>query len=244
MSSQTPNLNLVLPVGTEKVSRQIINDNNTKIDTAVGNNSDAIANINGKLLKQISVTSISDLETQLNTIGSGMSAGAFQNICISTGASMTVLNANDRFVGQITKTYDDRYQVWLNRNAGNDVTHGTKTSTGWVWTELVTKSMSSGDATINSSYFNTSTAKVHWEKVGRTVTVYFEDLNLSQQLTGNITVFSGLPSPSTVAVFALCDYANNKAYRHRIGYDGTVTNYWSTIPANTILFGVLTYFTN
>lgn len=36
MSSQTPNINLTLPTGAEKVSRQIINDNNTKIDTAVG----------------------------------------------------------------------------------------------------------------------------------------------------------------------------------------------------------------
>lgn len=36
MSSQTPNINLTLPTGLEKVSRQIINDNNTKIDTAIG----------------------------------------------------------------------------------------------------------------------------------------------------------------------------------------------------------------
>lgn len=36
MSSQTPNINLTLPTGAEKVSRQIINDNNTKIDTAIG----------------------------------------------------------------------------------------------------------------------------------------------------------------------------------------------------------------
>ena len=36
MSSQTPNINLTLPTGVEKVSRQIINDNNTKIDTAIG----------------------------------------------------------------------------------------------------------------------------------------------------------------------------------------------------------------
>lgn len=49
MSSQTPNLNLVLPVGTEKVSRQIINDNNTKIDTAVGANSTAIAKVQNGL---------------------------------------------------------------------------------------------------------------------------------------------------------------------------------------------------
>ena len=49
MSSQTPNLNLVLPVGTEHVSRQIINDNNTKIDTAVGANSTAIAKVQNGL---------------------------------------------------------------------------------------------------------------------------------------------------------------------------------------------------
>ena len=37
MSSVTPNLNLVLPVGEENVSRQVINDNMGKIDTAYGN---------------------------------------------------------------------------------------------------------------------------------------------------------------------------------------------------------------
>ena len=36
MASTTPNINLTLPTGAEKVSRQIINDNNTKIDTAIG----------------------------------------------------------------------------------------------------------------------------------------------------------------------------------------------------------------
>ena len=37
MASYTPNLNLILPVGTEKVSRQIVNQNNGIIDSAVGN---------------------------------------------------------------------------------------------------------------------------------------------------------------------------------------------------------------
>ena len=36
MASSTPNINLTLPVGSEHVSRQIINDNFTKIDTAIG----------------------------------------------------------------------------------------------------------------------------------------------------------------------------------------------------------------
>lgn len=63
MSSQTPNLNLVLPVGTEKVSRQIINDNNTKIDTAVGSNSDAITNLSNKVSKE--VTNLNDQITNI-----------------------------------------------------------------------------------------------------------------------------------------------------------------------------------
>lgn len=37
MSASTPNIGLTLPVGTEKVSRAIINQNMTKIDTAFGN---------------------------------------------------------------------------------------------------------------------------------------------------------------------------------------------------------------
>ena len=36
MATSTPNLGLTLPIGTEKVSRQIINENMVKIDTAFG----------------------------------------------------------------------------------------------------------------------------------------------------------------------------------------------------------------
>ena len=41
MSTQTPNIGLTLPIGTEHVSRAIINQNMTKIDTAFGNMSRA-----------------------------------------------------------------------------------------------------------------------------------------------------------------------------------------------------------
>ena len=68
MSSQTPNLNLVLPVGTEKVSRQIINDNNTKIDTAVGANSQAIAKVQNGLAYIVGNT---------NTTGGTLAVGQF-----------------------------------------------------------------------------------------------------------------------------------------------------------------------
>jgi hypothetical protein len=68
MSSQTPNLNLVLPVGTEHVSRQIINDNNTKIDTAVGANSTAIAKVQNGLAYIVGDT---------NTTGGTLAVGQF-----------------------------------------------------------------------------------------------------------------------------------------------------------------------
>ena len=68
MSSQTPNLNLVLPIGTEKVSRQIINDNNTKIDTAVGSNSTAIAKVQNGLAYIVGNT---------NTTGGTLAVGQF-----------------------------------------------------------------------------------------------------------------------------------------------------------------------
>lgn len=45
MATQTPNLGLTLPIGTENVSRQVINDNNTIIDTAVGDTNGAIAKL-------------------------------------------------------------------------------------------------------------------------------------------------------------------------------------------------------
>ena len=44
MASTTPNIGLTLPTGAEKVSRQIINDNNTKIDTAIGSLSEQMTN--------------------------------------------------------------------------------------------------------------------------------------------------------------------------------------------------------
>lgn len=43
MATQSPNLGLTLPIGSENVSRQIINDNNLIIDGAVESNSEALA---------------------------------------------------------------------------------------------------------------------------------------------------------------------------------------------------------
>lgn len=61
MSSQTPNINLTLPVGSENVSRQIINENNTKIDAAIGTLNGSVATL------QSDVGSLSDRIATLET---------------------------------------------------------------------------------------------------------------------------------------------------------------------------------
>ena len=142
MSSQTPNLDLVLPVGTEKVSRQIINDNNTKIDTAVGSNSDAIANLSGydKTAWIGNVTSIDTLNALIKPgrynyylAISGLKSGW---ALIDVGA----LNGYDNYFQ--TLTYADG-TVLIRHHA----TGGTWTN----WQELA-KNTDTGWSLVNSTY--------------------------------------------------------------------------------------------
>ena len=53
MATQTPNIGLTLPIGTEHLSRSIVNNNNTIIDTKMG----AVGN--------------TDLQTQVNNLNTG-----------------------------------------------------------------------------------------------------------------------------------------------------------------------------
>lgn len=90
MASSTPNINLTLPVGSEKVSRQVINDNNTKIDNAIGalpsgqNLQGEIESLNNKLTRT-HLTTATDLNTLLalstgNVYYSGNDLGMHSNI--------------------------------------------------------------------------------------------------------------------------------------------------------------------
>lgn len=56
MATVTPNLNLELPLGTENVSRQLINSNNTKIDTFAGEVQEEFDNIGTKIQEIIDDT--------------------------------------------------------------------------------------------------------------------------------------------------------------------------------------------
>lgn len=76
MASTTPNIGLTLPTGAEKVSRQIINDNNTKIDTAIGT-----------------------LNSNINPYGTKYIRGKFD---VSSGSPATVLGKIQAFISGVT----------------------------------------------------------------------------------------------------------------------------------------------
>lgn len=143
MSSQTPNLNLVLPVGTEKVSRQIINDNNTKIDTAVGSNSEAIANLGSKYFALAEGTSIPD-STNFNAIKT------FGTYCVKTYASaitmtnMPVQSIGTLYVKNATLVYDSTFfqQIYITYDSKVFLRNSVDSGNTWdSWKELATKSV-------------------------------------------------------------------------------------------------------
>lgn len=76
MATNTPNINLVLPIGSEKVSRQVINDNNTKIDTAIG-----------------AVPSGTDLQSQVTALNNNITT--LNNKMFPSGEGTNVLTATD-----------------------------------------------------------------------------------------------------------------------------------------------------
>ena len=100
MSSQTPNLNLVLPVGTEHVSRQIINDNNTKIDTAVGANSTAISKLdsNANSTTDILATALTCTKTAMFKGAGSSYTGSVPKQAMRYGTFFVNVIANDKFV--------------------------------------------------------------------------------------------------------------------------------------------------
>ena len=89
MATTTPNIGLTLPVGTEKVSRQIINQNMSKIDEKVG------AVPAGQNL-QSQVTSLSDQMANLLQIQSGRES--FESADNNGLYSITASNSNTMWV--------------------------------------------------------------------------------------------------------------------------------------------------
>ena len=130
MSSQTPNINLTLPTGAENVSRQIINDNNTKIDTAIGT-------LNSKLTKPSNIsygdiigTSLQQIETALTSATVGMATGDVK--CYSCYANYSgSITSGSQGIAFLYKVTTSVWYVFIVSIAGVKV--GYMANNTWNW---------------------------------------------------------------------------------------------------------------
>lgn len=134
MASTTPNIGLTLPTGAENVSRQIINDNNTKIDTAIGTLNSNITN------HDITLASISNDLNNAVTPGivmfNGSQVSSVSNVPVSKGGYVLVFKCKDNEIIQeyITRRTEGIQNVFIRIKAGStwspweEVTLNSKTA--------------------------------------------------------------------------------------------------------------------
>ena len=106
MATTTPNLGLVLPVGSENVSRLIINGNNSAIDTAYGQMDTKITNTDGKIgdLSELETTEKSNIVGAINEEADAINAlnTAIANVTTWTLLSTVTISANGDASSSIT----------------------------------------------------------------------------------------------------------------------------------------------
>ena len=109
MASTTPNIRLTLPTGAEKVSRQIINDNNTKIDTAIGT-------LNSNLGSPSSASSVTgaDAFSKINTLNSNIGIEQVGSTSIKTLTSNVPSSAVRRYFASSSSNLSDYPSIMSN----------------------------------------------------------------------------------------------------------------------------------
>ena len=158
MSSQTPNLNLVLPVGTEHVSRQIINDNNTKIDTAVGANSQAIAKLdsNANSTNDILADAVSCTKTTFFNGSGGSYTGSVPDANYKWATFMVNVKASSRNV--IAQAPQGTVAINSYGNGAwsgwQELATNSKIANTGAWYELMGSKNANGDYSLSDSYEN------------------------------------------------------------------------------------------
>ena len=210
MSSQTPNLNLVLPVGTEHVSRQIINDNNTKIDTAVGANSTAIAKLN----YVATLNSTNDL----NSISDGTYWCEANSLPANVPSISTNVNAT---VQQITfANGNEKYQFYVAALSGVVHTYQRRYFTTWgAWTELATTNVSSFATLLETGSLSASTVQSYscnWSDYKLLIIQRKFYANILETIVVDTSFFSGTSSGTRVLLeggkYEVYKNGNNTVY--------------------------------
>lgn len=142
MASYTPNLNLVLPIGVEKVSRAIINSNNTIIDGAIGG-------INTKITPvSLGASTLAGVKTALINLNSGMTNYTDRAVYFALSSTDGVFTANVPYIGILHRQDANNFSCNVQGKSGQNITLGYDNGT---WT---IDSPKDEVATLNSNLSN------------------------------------------------------------------------------------------
>lgn len=137
MATQTANLGLTLPIGSEKVKRQVINSNNEIIDAAVGKIEDCIAyrlgetNTTGSTLAvgtYVYVSGNSTLAEGLYTVSTAIGTGitlSASNCTAVSGGGLNALNTAVAALGSNTYLLKSGSAIPNNTNINTVITPGS-----------------------------------------------------------------------------------------------------------------------
>ena len=125
MASYTPNLNLVLPIGVEKVSRAIVNSNNTIIDGAIGG-------INTKITPvSLGASTLAGVKTALINLNSGMTNYTDRAVYFALSSTDGVFTANVPYIGVLHRQDANNFSCNVQGKSGQNITLGYANGT---WT--------------------------------------------------------------------------------------------------------------
>lgn len=120
MSSLTPNLSLILPIGQEYVSRAVFNGNMTLIDTAYG----TLKNNIGKTTLVVNATSISAFETGINSILASMQDTEVRALRVTSSITNNGFKSGVTYSGYITRLSSGWGSISLVDHTGVDMIIG------------------------------------------------------------------------------------------------------------------------
>lgn len=84
------------------------------------------------------VGTLASLESAIDTLGGSLVGGDQRKVKLSCSTAFGVF-AQTYYVGTVSRTNTNRYQVILEQNGTNMVINGSKTSNGWEWDKLAFK---------------------------------------------------------------------------------------------------------
>ena len=187
MASTTPNIGLTLPVGTEKRSRSIWNDNFTTIDTAIGTRNQ------GRLLSSSNTSSLSDFLTKCeNYMGDnpGVSYLGYMNSTLRTTLGISF---NGYVLGfYYTSAYK---KIMIIGTSNTQIAHISLINSTWqtaftVVNDVIDK-YSGITWTTYATAANNTAAKIQLYKIGR-ICIFSGYLTISGTLPVD-TVFCTVP---------------------------------------------------